>query len=113
MGMAYVVTDPCVKCKYTDCVEVCPVNCFHEGVNFLVIDPVECIDCGACEPVCPTQAIFVADEVPDKWKEYTALNAEYAKLWPVISEKKAALPDADKWKDVQNKRQHFDPAPQK
>lgn len=87
------------------------MNCFYEGMNFLVIHPDECIDCGACEPVCPTQAIFTADEVPDKWKEYTALNAEYAKKWPQISVKKAALPDAEKWKTVPNKREHFDPKP--
>jgi ferredoxin len=109
--MAYVVADPCVKCKYTDCVEVCPVNCFYEGMNTLVIHPDECIDCGACEPVCPTQAIFPADDCPDKWKEYIALNAEYAKKWPQISAKKGAMPDADKWKTAENKRKDFDPAP--
>jgi ferredoxin len=111
--MAYVVTEPCIMCKYTDCVEVCPVNCFYEGENMLVIHPDECIDCGACEPVCPTTAIFVQDEVPDKWKEYTALNAEYAKKWPQIQMKKAAMQEADKWKDVQSKRDKFSPAPQK
>ncbi len=109
--MAYVVADPCVKCKYTDCVEVCPVNCFYEGVNFLVIHPDECIDCGACEPVCPTQAIFPLEEVPDPWKEYIGLNAKYAKEWPNIAEKKAALPDAEAWKPKKDKRQLFDPAP--
>ena len=109
--MAYVVTDPCVKCKYTDCVEVCPVDCFYEGVNFLAIHPDECIDCGACEPVCPTQAIFVQDEVPEKWKEYVEINARYCKEWPEISEKKDAMPDAEKWKAAENKRKDFDPRP--
>ena len=76
--MAYVVAEPCIKCKYTDCVEVCPVNCFYEGANFLVIHPDECIDCGACEPVCPTKAIFPESDLPEKWAEYKALNAEYS-----------------------------------
>src|SRR5438046_9537007 len=75
--MTYVVAEPCIKCKYTDCVEVCPVNCFYEGKNFLVIHPDECIDCGACEPVCPTKAIFPESDLPEKWAEYTALNADY------------------------------------
>ena len=72
--MAYVVAEPCIKCKYTDCVEVCPVNCFYEGANFLVIHPDECIDCGACEPVCPTKAIFPESDLPEKWSEYKALE---------------------------------------
>ncbi len=109
--MAYVVADPCVKCKYTDCVEVCPVDCFHEGANFLVINPDECIDCGACEPVCPTQAIFVDEEVPDKWKDYVELNVKYAAEWPVLSVKKDALPEAEEWKEKENKLEHLDPAP--
>ena len=70
ISMAYVVAEPCIKCKYTDCVEVCPVNCFYEGENFLVIHPDECIDCGACEPVCPTKAIYPETELPGEWKEY-------------------------------------------
>jgi ferredoxin len=109
--MAYIVADPCIKCKYTDCVEVCPVSCFHEGVNFLVIDPDECIDCGACEPVCPTQAIFVQDELPDQWKEYIQINADLGKKWPVIGEKKAPLPDADKFKETKDKRKLLDLTP--
>ena len=109
--MAFIVTEPCIKCKYTDCVEVCPVDCFHEGANFLAIDPEECIDCGACEPVCPTQAIFVEEEVPEKWTDYIALNAKYGKEWPVISEKKDALPDADEWKEKEDKKDLFDPSP--
>src|SRR5207237_8124851 len=74
-SMAFVVAEPCIACKYTDCVAVCPVDCFYEGANFLVIHPDECIDCGACEPVCPTKAIFPEDDLTDKWKEYPALNA--------------------------------------
>ena len=77
--MAYIVGDPCVKCKYTDCVTVCPVDCFREGPNFLVIDPDICIDCGACVPVCPVSAIFPQDDLPEKWQSFTAKNAEYYK----------------------------------
>ena len=77
--MAYIVAEPCIKCKYTDCVEVCPVNCFYEGANFLVIQPDECIDCGACEPVCPVTAIFAEDDVPEAQKEFTPLNAQWYK----------------------------------
>ncbi len=75
--MTYVVTESCIKCKYTDCVDVCPVDCFYEGPNFLVIHPDECIDCGACEPACPVTAIFAEDDVPDNMKVYTEINA----LW--------------------------------
>ncbi len=111
--MAYVVAEPCIKCKYTDCVEVCPVNCFYEGANFLVIKPEECIDCGACEPVCPTKAIFPESDLPAKWEEYKQLNVEYAGTWPNIAEKKAALADADAWKDKEGKRSMLDPKPGK
>ena len=72
--MTYVVTESCIKCKYQDCVEVCPVDCFHEGPNFLVIDPEECIDCGACEPECPVEAIFPEDALPDKWEAFVPIN---------------------------------------
>ena len=82
--MAYVVADPCIKCKYTDCVEVCPVNCFYEGANFLVIHPDECIDCGACEPVCPVKAIFAEDEVPDQWKQFTPINKQFFVDYPGV-----------------------------
>ncbi len=109
--MAYIVAEPCVKCKYTDCVSVCPVDCFYEGANFLVIHPEECIDCGACVPECPTLAIFAEDDLPEKWKEWTALNADYATKWPNINAKKDALPEADKWKAVENKKDQFDPNP--
>ncbi|MBK6688591.1 MAG: ferredoxin family protein [Deltaproteobacteria bacterium] len=102
--MTFVVAEPCIKCKYTDCVDVCPVDCFHEGKNFLAIDPDECIDCGACEPECPTTAIFAEDDLPEKWAEYTALNAKLAAMWPVISQKKDPMPNADDFKEVEDKR---------
>jgi ferredoxin len=95
--MTYVVTENCIRCKYTDCVDVCPVDCFHEGPNFLVIDPEECIDCNLCISECPAEAIFAEDDVPDDQRQYIALNAELARVWPVISEKKDPLPDADAW----------------
>jgi len=98
--MAYVVTENCIKCKYTDCVEVCPVDCFYEGDNMLVINPEECIDCGVCEPECPVEAIKVAEDVDVKWSE---VNAEASKTWPNIVEKKAPLPEADKYKDEDGK----------
>ena len=109
--MAYVVAEPCVKCKYTDCVDVCPVDCFTEGVNFLAINPDECIDCGACVPECPTEAIFEETEVPEKWAEYVELNAKLAGMWPAITDKKDALDDADEWKDVEEKREHLSEEP--
>jgi ferredoxin len=109
--MAYIVADPCIKCKYTDCVEVCPVNCFYEGANFLVIHPDECIDCGACEPVCPTKAIFPESDLPEKWKEYKQLNADYAGKWPNISDKKPPMAEAEQFKDKADKRALLEPNP--
>jgi ferredoxin len=95
--MTFVVIDNCIKCKYTDCVEVCPVDAFHEGPNFLAIDPDECIDCTLCEPECPINAIYPEDDVPAGQEEFVALNAELAKHWPVITERKDAFPDAKHW----------------
>ena len=106
--MPFVVTENCIKCKYTDCVEVCPVDCFYEGPNMLVIHPEECIDCGACEPVCPVHAIYREEDLPAKWAEYKQLNAELSTRWPNISAKKDPLPDADKWKDAPDKRADLD-----
>ena len=102
--MTHVVIESCIKCKYTDCVDVCPVDCFKEGPNMLVIDPDECIDCAVCIPECPVNAIYAEEDLPPGQEEFTALNAELAKVWPTISDKKDPLPDADEWKDVKDKR---------
>lgn len=135
--MAYVVADPCVKCKYTDCVAVCPVDCFHEGANSLIINPDECIDCGACEPECPTSAIFEEDDLPEKWAPYAEINAVFSgaksaddaatdgwpqavidaakadgfEAWPVITEQKDPLPNADDFAKEEGKLGEFDPKP--
>ncbi|MGD8311612.1 MAG: ferredoxin family protein [Gammaproteobacteria bacterium] len=106
--MTFVVTENCIKCKYTDCVEVCPVDCFHEGPNFLVIDPDECIDCTLCEPECPINAIFDESDLPAGQEQFLALNAELAREWPVITQMKDAPPDADEWKDKPDKLQHLE-----
>jgi ferredoxin len=102
--MTYVVTESCVKCKYTDCVDVCPVDCFREGPNMLVIDPDECIDCTLCVAECPVEAIFAEDDVPADQKDFIPLNAELSKAWKPLVERKPAPPDADEWKDVKAKR---------
>lgn len=105
--MTFVVTDSCIRCKYTDCVEVCPVDCFKEGPNFLVIDPDECIDCNLCVPECPVDAIFEEDDVPSDQKHFIQLNAELAKKWPTITIKKPAPSDADEWAAIKNKESHL------
>lgn len=102
--MTYVVTEPCIRCKYTDCVDVCPVDCFHEGGNFLVIDPDECIDCGLCVPECPVGAILAEDDVPDTQQHFIQLNAELAQVWKTITQRKEPPADADEWARVQDKR---------
>ena len=107
-SMTFVVTESCIKCKLTDCVEVCPVDCFHEGPNFLVIDPDECIDCTLCEPECPVEAIYSEDELPDGQEQFLALNAELSQDWPVITEMKDAPEDADDWRDVKDKLQYLE-----
>ena len=110
--MTYIVTDPCIKCKYMDCIEVCPVDCFYEGENFLVISPDECIDCGVCEPECPVDAIKPdSDPAAEKW---LALNAEYAKVWPNITVKRDPPADAAEWFGKPNKfEEQFSPKPGK
>ena len=103
--MTYIVNDKCIKCKYTDCVEVCPVDCFYEGENMLVIHPDECIDCGVCEPECPVEAIKPDTEPGlEKWLE---VNREYADKWPNITAKKDALPEAEEFKDVDGKFEKY------
>ncbi len=109
--MAFVVCEPCIKCKYTECVSVCPVACFHEGETMLVIDPKECIDCGVCVDECPAHAIYCDEEVPDKWREFVALNEEYAAKWPLIEDSKAPMPEADDFCNVSDKRKYFSPNP--
>ena len=109
--MTFVVVENCIKCKYTDCVEVCPVDCFHEGPNILVIDPEECIDCTLCEPECPAEAIFAEDDLPDKWAEYKDLNAKLVEQWPNIDKKKEPLADAEQWKAVEKKRDQLSEKP--
>jgi ferredoxin len=106
--MTYVVKEECIKCKYTDCVEVCPVDCFHEGPNFLVIDPEECIDCSLGEPECPVDAIVADDDLEDNEQHYVALNTELSAIWPVITEQKDPLPDADDWADKKDKMQYLE-----
>jgi len=105
--MTYVVTESCIKCKHTDCVDVCPVDCFKEGPNMLVIDPDECIDCAVCVPECPVDAIYAEDDLPADQKEFLALNAELAKQWPTLSDKKDALPEAEEFKEVKGKLKYL------
>ncbi len=106
--MTFVVVENCIKCKYTDCVEVCPVDCFHEGPNFLVIDPDECIDCTLCEPECPAEAIFSEDDLPEDQAHFLDLNTALSKEWPVITEQKAAPDDADEWLGKPDKLQYLE-----
>lgn len=105
--MTFVVTDNCILCKYTDCVEVCPVDCFYEGPNFLVINPDECIDCALCEPECPANAIFSEDEVPGGQEVFISLNEELSAVWDNITEKVDPLPDYEKWDGVEGKIQYL------
>lgn len=102
--MPFVVTEACVKCKYTDCVEVCPVDCFREGPNMLVIEPDECIDCTLCVAECPVEAIMDAEEVPDSQREFIELNRRLSQLWPPITAAKAPPPDAEQWAGKPDKR---------
>jgi len=108
--MTYVVTENCIKCKYTDCVTVCPVNCFYEGENMLVIHPDECIDCGVCVPECPAEAIF-ADNEPQATQHWLEINRVYADLWPNITGKKSPLPDADNENGRGGKEAELSPLP--
>lgn len=102
--MTYVVTEACINCKYTDCVDVCPVDCFFEGPNFLAINPDECIDCAVCVPECPVNAIVSDLDVPNEQQAFIAWNAELAAQWPRITRRKPPLPGADEWAKVSDKR---------
>jgi ferredoxin len=106
--MAFIVGENCIKCKYQDCVEVCPVDCFHEGPNFLVIDPVECIDCSVCVPECPAGAIYAEEDLPEDQQEFVAINANLAKEWPVITRIGQLLEDAAEWDGKPNKLKYLD-----
>jgi len=97
----------CIQCKYTDCVSVCPVSCFYEGPNFLVIHPDECIDCDACVAECPVEAIFDENELPAEKQHFLLINEELAQKWPQILDPKDPLPEADKWANVDNKLEHL------
>lgn len=110
--MTYVVTDNCIKCKYTDCVSECPVDCFYEGENFLVIHPDECIDCDACVEACPVGAIFNEDDLPEDKKHFLEINEELAQIWPQITDQKAPLSDAAEWDGVEGKLEHLIKTPQ-
>jgi ferredoxin len=101
--MTHVVTEACIRCKYTDCVDVCPVDCFREGPNMLIIDPDECIDCAVCIPECPVNAIYAEEDLPQDQMHMTKLNAELSPKWISITKRKAPLPDADEWKDKTGK----------
>jgi ferredoxin len=106
--MTFVVTENCIRCKYTDCVDVCPVDCFHEGPNFLVINPETCIDCSLCVQECPADAIFAESDVPPEQSHFIALNAELAQLWPVIAATASPLEEADLWIDQADKLQFLE-----
>ena len=105
--MTFVVVDNCIRCKHTDCVEVCPVDCFYEGPNFLVINPDECIDCALCEPECPVDAILSEDELAEDQQIFIEINDELSRVWPNITERKDPLPDADEWDGIPNKIEHL------
>ncbi len=108
--MTFVVTEVCIKCKYTDCVEVCPVDCFYEGENMLVINPDECIDCGVCEPECPVEAILPdTDSKADAWLE---LNRDFSAKWPNLTKKKKPMESAEEMKSLPDKlKNHFSSEP--
>lgn len=106
--MTYVVGEACILCKHTDCVDVCPVDCFVEGPNFLAINPDECIDCAVCVPECPENAIYAEDDVPPEQRQFIAINAELAKIWKPITKSKDSLPNASEWSGVADKLQYLE-----
>ena len=103
--MTYVVDEGCIKCKHMDCVDVCPVDCFYEGENMLVIHPDECIDCGVCEPECPIDAIH--SDTEDGMEKWAEINRKYSEIWPVITEKKEPPNDAKDWEGEKNKYENY------
>jgi ferredoxin len=105
--MTYVVTEGCILCKHTDCVDVCPVDCFVEGPNFLAIDPDGCIDCAVCVPECPEDAIYAGDDVPADQKQFVEINAELARLWKPLTKSKDSMPEHEKWTGVAHKLQYL------
>jgi ferredoxin len=106
--MTFVVMENCIRCKYTDCVDVCPVDCFHEGPNFLVIDPDECIDCTLCEPECPAEAIVSEDDLPPEQEKFLQINEELSQIWPVITQRKEPPEDAEEWDGVPDKLKYLE-----
>ena len=106
--MTFLVGESCIKCKLGDCVEVCPVDCFYEGPNMLVIDPDECIDCALCEPECPVDAIFADDEIPEGQEKFLELNQELSLIWPVITHAQTPPPDADDWREIKDKLKYLE-----
>ena len=108
--MTHIVTEACINCKYTDCVAVCPVDCFQQGKNMLVIDPDVCIDCALCPPECPVEAIYSEDDLPEKWEDFIEINAKYAH-WPVIDEQQDPMDGADEAAKVADKKHLIDPNP--
>jgi ferredoxin len=105
--MTHVVTESCIRCRYTDCVDVCPVDCFRAGPNFLVIDPDECIDCAVCVAECPVNAIYAEEDVPADQQQFIKINVELTRQWPSITKTTAPLADAEEWKDVKDKLQYL------
>ncbi len=106
--MTFVVGENCIRCKNTDCVDICPVDCFYEGPNFLVIHPDECIDCEECVPACPVDAIYAEDDLPLEQQVFLKLNAELAEIWPNITAQKDPRMDADDWNGVEGKLQYLE-----
>ncbi|HEY4073254.1 MAG TPA: ferredoxin FdxA [Herbaspirillum sp.] len=106
--MTHVVTESCIRCRYTDCVDVCPVDCFRVGPNFLVIDPDECIDCAVCVAECPVNAIYAEEDVPADQQQFIKINADLTGKWPSITKTMAPLPEAEEWKDVSAKLEYLE-----
>ena len=106
--MTHIVLESCIRCRYTDCVDVCPVDCFREGPNMLVIDPDECIDCAVCVAECPVNAIYAEEDVPADQQQFIKLNVDLARKWPSITKSKAPLADAEEWKDTKEKLQYLE-----